>query len=423
MYGDLSFYRPSRLTLCPTTVRPLNNGIRGRIAYTGIVHGFYQATSLILHKFEAALPFLGGVLGQDLEGSHGDADGVAPADRVVGARQVVDKGVVLAGLDGVYGLVVYVVDVLVDRGALDVGPVAKVRAPVAEVGAHDPGVVWVLEVGGQQAAKVLLIGAAVVADEDGHDGGVVGLGRKGLGHALVDVGQVHLERVLLDVVVDALAVAAADLHVGEAARVTQLLHQGVVDRQVAKGRGILGVARQGAALEVVGVRGAQHEDALRLGQVKALVGPGGAGAGVLVACVSWEGRVSISPLRHGAHASTDGAMTTLAPRMGSSLSSTVSGTAERYWSSSSPRELGSPSYQLSAWLASRVPASGMVVSGCISLSRPGGSSADGREVRCCLCWLTCNHLPLTELVTWAQSTEYITQRMAGTSWRGWTPRV
>lgn len=58
-----------------------------------------------------------------------------------------------------------------------------------------------------------------------------------------------------------------------------------------------------------------------------------------------------------------GAMMTLALEMGSSFPSTVVGTLSRYSSSAFDRTAGLPSYQLPAWVASRVPFWGMVLSG------------------------------------------------------------
>lgn len=62
----------------------------------------------------------------------------------------------------------------------------------------------------------------------------------------------------------------------------------------------------------------------------------------------------------GARHCTDGAMMTLDLGMGSCLPSTVVGTFSRNPSSWRDRTSGLPSYQLPAWVASRVPCCGML---------------------------------------------------------------
>jgi hypothetical protein len=258
---------------------------------------------LVLHELKAVLLSFGALLCKELQRRHGNANRMASTDRILGVGKVVDELVMLPRFDCIYCEVVQLFDALVDRRVcrgcrparerrdlLDIAirrvrGIAEARTPMAEIRAHDEGVLWVFQVRRQQLSKLLLFRAIVVADHDGDYGGVFGFGGEGLRDSLVDVGQVHLERVLVHVTIG--------LDVCELARVPQGSCHGLVDGQVAEWGGVLGELGEGAAVHVVGMRGAEDEDALGFAEVEALICPGGAGPRVRVSCMSLAARVSI----------------------------------------------------------------------------------------------------------------------------------
>ena len=191
---------------------------------------------------------------------------------------------------------------------------------MAEVGADHECILRVLEIRYEDAAHLLLLGAAVVPDEDGHDGRELVRGAKSLLHALVDVGRMHLERVLGDV-----------LSRGNVIETTSFFHplNGVtIDSEVAE-RGLILVERRNSTTDkVVRVRWAEEEDTLGLAQVETAVGPGRAWPRVGEAGMAGMGSVDIQIWRQEG-CGTHGAMITLAPGIGSEEPLMVSGTSAR----------------------------------------------------------------------------------------------
>ena len=66
----------------------------------------------------------------------------------------------------------------------------------------------------------------------------------------------------------------------------QLPHNFLVDKEIAKRSGILFMLTQCTARQIQSVRRAEEKDSFRIGQVQRLVGPGGGGSRVGIACVS-----------------------------------------------------------------------------------------------------------------------------------------
>lgn len=228
------------------------DGISGDITDTKVGRALHVIASLVPHDVEACLAlFVVGLLVQDLQRSHHSTNGMSTADGVLRELQVVQERVVAAALNRLHGRLIHALYRLINgqpvgrsvplaqvlqlrdvrRGR--VGRVAKVpRAPVAEVGAHDEGVLRVLDVRGQRAAHGLLLGPAVAADEQGHDlRELVGRAAKRLPAAEVEVGQMHLKRVLTHV--------GRRGYVVHAGGFLDALERVAVDDQISQRRGIL----------------------------------------------------------------------------------------------------------------------------------------------------------------------------------------
>lgn len=151
-------------------------------------------------------------------------------------------------------------------------------APVTEVGADDEGILGVLEVRDQSLAHAFFAMAIVVANHQRHDLGEVFRRAEFLLAAEIQIRQVHLQRVLANVIL-----AGNIRHIS---MILDFSYHLEIDSEFTKGRGIFGKRRSRASVKIESMRWSQDEHTLHPAEIETFVRPGSAWSGVVISCMA-----------------------------------------------------------------------------------------------------------------------------------------